>query len=98
MCKPKCLGGLGISDLRRTGVALRVRWVCRDRAAGRAPRTKERAVLALFQAATIFTLGNGESTYFWTGRWINGESIQSSYGVCSSEEKEEEGDRGRSDP
>lgn len=40
------------------------------------PRTRERAVLALFQSATIFTLGNGESTFFWTDRWLNGESIQ----------------------
>jgi hypothetical protein len=28
----KDLGGLGISDLRRTGIALRVRWVWKDRA------------------------------------------------------------------
>jgi hypothetical protein len=76
VCKPTSLGGLGISDLRRMGVALRVRWVWKDRHDGRAPRTTERAVLALFQAATVFTLGNGESTFFWTDRWINGESLQ----------------------
>lgn len=74
--RPKELGRLGISDLRRTGVALRVRWVWRDRQNGKALRTKERAVLALFQAATVFTLGNGESTFFWTDRWLNGSSIE----------------------
>ena len=28
VCMPKHLGGLGVSDLRRVGIALRVRWVC----------------------------------------------------------------------
>jgi hypothetical protein len=34
VCRPKELGGLGISDLTRVGVALRVRWVWRDRRRG----------------------------------------------------------------
>lgn len=58
------LGGLGISDLRRTRIALRVRWIWKDRHDGRAPRTTERAALALFQVATVFNLGNGESIFF----------------------------------
>jgi hypothetical protein len=33
-------------------------------------------VVAVFQAATVFTLGNGESTFFWTDRWLNGGSIE----------------------
>jgi len=32
-------------------------------------------VIAVFQAATIFRLGNSESTFFWTDRWINGSSL-----------------------
>lgn len=68
--------GLGISDLRRIGIALRVRWVWKDRCDGRRPRTNEKAVLAIFQAATVFNLGNGESTHFWTDRWLNGASIE----------------------
>lgn len=76
VCRPRELGGLGISDLRCTGVTLRVRWVWRDRCNGRWPRTTERAALAIFQAATTFSLGNGESMYFWTDRWINGFSIE----------------------
>ncbi|XP_066311432.1 uncharacterized protein [Miscanthus floridulus] len=50
VCRPRDLGGLGVSDLRRAGIALR--------------------------AATIFTLGNGESTFFWTDQWLNGSSIK----------------------
>ena len=76
VCRPKELGGLGVTDLRRAGVALRVRWVWRDRLSGRTPATKEGAVLALFQAATVFHLGNGQSTFFWTNRWLDGSSIQ----------------------
>ena len=33
-------------------------------------------MLALFQAATVFHLGNGQSTFFWTDRWLNWSSIQ----------------------
>lgn len=92
--KPRELGSLGISDLRRTGVALRVHWVWKDHREGQVPRTKERAVLAMFEAATVFTLGNGESTFFWTDRWLNGASIQSLAPTvfCGGEHKEEEGD------
>jgi hypothetical protein len=72
---PKELGGLGISDLRRAGVALRVRWVWRDRTSRHQLATTEKVVLALFQAATVVTLGNGESTFFWTEKWIGGSSF-----------------------
>ena len=75
VCRPKELGGLGISDLRRVGIALRVRWVWRDRIEGRRPATREQSALALFQAATVFSVGNGQSTYFWTDKWIKGSSI-----------------------
>jgi len=38
--------------------------------------SKEWVVIAVFQAATIFMLGNGESTFFWTDRWLDGRSIE----------------------
>ena len=76
VCMPKELVGLGVTDPRRAGVALHVRWVWRDHLNGRTPATKEGVVLALFQAATVFHLGNGQSTFFWTDRWLNGSSIQ----------------------
>lgn len=69
-------GGLGVSDLRRAGIALRVHWIWRDRRDGTWPGNCEKAALAVFQAATIISLGNGESTYFWTDRWLNGSSLQ----------------------
>ena len=76
VCRPKELGGLGITDLRKAGLALRVRWVWKDTTSGRAPATCERAVIALFQAATVHHLGNGASTFFWTDRWLNGRSLE----------------------
>ena len=76
VCRPKELGGLGISDLTKVGVARRVRWVWRDRGRGIASVADERPVMALFSAATVISLGNGESTLFWIDRWINGSSVQ----------------------
>jgi hypothetical protein len=37
-------------------------------------RSSERTVVAVFQAATTYTLGNGKSTFFWTDNWLNGSS------------------------
>ena len=33
-------------------------------------------MLALFQAATVFHLENGQSTFFWTDLWLKRSSIQ----------------------
>ena len=58
-------------------MALRIRWVWKDREAGAAPNSKDRVSLALFDAATVLQLGDGKATYFWTDRWIQGDSIKS---------------------
>lgn len=72
VCRPRDLGGLGIADLRRAGVALRVRWQWLRRVDGdhrtwtSLPDVPERAAVAIFQAATTATLGDDTSTIFWT--------------------------------
>lgn len=33
-------------------------------------------MVAVFQAATTSTLGDGATTLFWTDNWINGSSIR----------------------
>jgi hypothetical protein len=78
VCRPRDLGGLGIADLRRAGIALWVRWEWQARTEQRPSlRSHERSMVAVFQATTVFTLGNGESTFFWTDRWLKGSSIES---------------------
>ena len=82
MCKPRDLGGLGVVDLRRTGVALSARWEWKCRVDQRLNwsslhRKKEKMVTAVFKAATVSIVGSGESTFFWTDNWIDGTSIQS---------------------
>ena len=77
VCRPRDLGGLGVSDLRRAGIALRVRWEWQARVERRpALASKEWAVIAVFQAATVFMLGNGESIFFWTDKWLDDRSIE----------------------
>jgi hypothetical protein len=77
---PKELGGLGIIDLRRLGIALRLRWewlrrTDPERSWHALPSHQERAVRAFFQVAVHVEVGNGSGTFFWTDRWINGHSI-----------------------
>ena len=70
VCRPRDLGGLGIADLHRVGVVLRVQWpwlrrIDPERSWGFLPEREERMVAAVFQVATISVLGNSESTLFW---------------------------------
>lgn len=81
VCRPRELGGLGVVDLRRAGVALRVRWkwlrrVDDQRTWSSLPDEHERSVVAVFQAATTSSLGDGATTLFWTDNWIGGSSIR----------------------
>jgi hypothetical protein len=81
VCKPRQLGGLGVVDLRRAGIALRAlwewkRWVDQNKNWGSLHKSNEKMVSAIFSAAIVSVLGSGESTLFWTGNWIDGTSIQ----------------------
>jgi hypothetical protein len=81
VCKPRQLGGLGVVDLRRAGIALRAlwewkRWVDQNKNWGSLHKSNEKMVSAIFSAAIVSILGSGESTLFWTGNWIDGTSIQ----------------------
>lgn len=81
-CRPRELGGLGLLDLRRFAIALRLRWawlwrVDSGRPWTRLPQPHDRLVQAAFAAATTSVVGDGRSTLFWTGRWLRcGLSIQ----------------------
>ena len=67
VCRPKELGGLGIIDLRRFGLALRLRWewvrkVDPNRTWIDLPSSSDKATRALFRAATMMVVGDGTST------------------------------------
>lgn len=80
VCRPRDLGGLGITDLRRLGIAFRVRWLWLRRTASSCwvnlPERTESMVDAVFRAATDWTIGDGESILFWLDNWIGGSRIK----------------------
>jgi len=75
------LGGLGVADLRRAGIALRVRWpwlrrVGQARSWASLPEQGEKVVLDLFKAVTTSTVAIGESTFFWVDCWLQGSRVR----------------------
>jgi hypothetical protein len=61
---------MGIPDLRIAGFALRVRWLWLQRSGhpywSDLKASVERSVSDMFAASTFTTLGDGQSTLFWT--------------------------------
>ena len=81
VCRPTELGVLGIPDLRLTSIALQTRWlwlqkVDQDRAWSSLPIASSKEVRAFFNASTYTVLVNGRSTHFWTGKWIQTQSVK----------------------
>lgn len=71
--RPKELGGLGISDLHKLNIALRVRWlwlkkVAADKAWASLPLQSSDCVQALYSLAMCTEIGNGVNTLFWEDR------------------------------
>nr|BAJ96746.1 predicted protein [Hordeum vulgare subsp. vulgare] len=80
VCRPIQHGGLGVQDLERAGLALRLRWLwfsCTDpeRAWHGLDLQSSSEERALFFASTFMTVGNGSSARFWEDRWLNGKSV-----------------------
>ena len=79
VCAPKDCGGLGVLNLRWFGWALRCRWPWmkwdeHPRPWHSLPDTTEKAVSAMFNAASAILLGDGASARFWTDNWLSGGS------------------------
>lgn len=69
VCRPISLGGLGIRDLYRAGIALRTRWLWLQRTDPSRPWSRlhiphEVDVTAIFRASTTWRIGNGASCKF----------------------------------
>ena len=74
VCRPKPMGGLGITDLERFGRALRLRWPWlmwtdpgRQWVGSAVPC--DETDMALFRASTTISLGNGRKSLFWHDDW-----------------------------
>uniref|UniRef100_A0A453EH90 Uncharacterized protein n=2 Tax=Aegilops tauschii subsp. strangulata TaxID=200361 RepID=A0A453EH90_AEGTS len=77
--RPLALGGLGVRDLERTGLALRLRWLWLSRTEdGCAWQGLDLQFscheCTLFFASTYMVIGNGMKALFWEDRWLNGRS------------------------
>ncbi|GJN12908.1 hypothetical protein PR202_ga31233 [Eleusine coracana subsp. coracana] len=78
--RPKELGGLGISDLRNLGIALRARWLSLQNTDPNHPWSMlqiqvPEQVKALFSVAMASDVGDGMETLFWEDRWLHGQRI-----------------------
>jgi hypothetical protein len=81
VCKPLDYGGLGITDLKRTSMALQVRWLWQswtepDKAWLGLPINVGDSVLQLFNRSVIFNLGDGQRISFWKDPWLGEQAIQ----------------------
>jgi hypothetical protein len=77
VCRPKELGGLGISDLKTLGWSLKMRWVWLQKTKPNRPWTNfnihvPEQIKAFFAAAVFSEVGDGTTTLFWTDRWLHG--------------------------
>jgi len=82
VCRSKELGGLGISDLKALGVALRVRWPWLRKTEPHKPWASlplqtSKEVECLLMMAVVTEVGDGANTLFWKDNWLDGKSIQS---------------------
>jgi mannosylglycoprotein endo-beta-mannosidase len=78
---PKCFGGLGIPNLHLLNLALRCRWAWLQwtdptRAWAEFDLQLPRLSVALFDAAMVVQLGNGEKARFWCDRWLDGAKVE----------------------
>ena len=74
VCRPKQLGGLGVLDLSKHGLALRLRWewlmrTDETRPWQGLPHLMDTQVQAAFNSLVQWKVGNGRRTLFWKDRW-----------------------------
>lgn len=84
VCKPIVYGGLGIVELERFGRALRLRWLwyawdSRSRPWEGLDLPVDKDDIALFNAATVVAVGNGQRASFWSSRWLHGHAPATLY-------------------
>jgi hypothetical protein len=80
VCRPLCLGGLGIHNLEILGWALSLRWLWLYKTQPDKPWAEfdiqvHPNVVALFSASVCSIVGDGSTTLFWSDRWLHGQCI-----------------------
>ena len=80
VCRPLELGGLAIHNLESLGWVLDMRWLWlkktqHDRPWSGLDIQVHPNVAAMFAISVVTSVGNGESTLFWTDKWLHGGSV-----------------------
>jgi hypothetical protein len=95
VCTPQPNGGFGIKDLELFSQSLRLRWLWfrwdstqRQWDGLQLPISDDDR--AIFNAATVVSLGNGKKASFWNSRWLNGESLAARFPLLYNHNKKEE--------
>lgn len=75
VCRPQCLGGLGVLDLALLSRALRLHWLWHERVATDKPWLGLPVPCSdmdreLFAVATRVTLDDGKTASFWHNSWL----------------------------
>jgi hypothetical protein len=78
--RPKQLGGLGVMDMERLGIALRSSWLWLrrtdpDRPWAALPVSEDNATTTFSNTSARCVLGDGESLLFWSDPWWQGSSL-----------------------
>jgi hypothetical protein len=81
VCRPIAYGGLGVQDIERAGLSLRLRWLWLsytddNRAWSSLELQFSDVERALFFASTTMCIGNGQRALFWEDRWVNGRAVK----------------------
>ena len=81
VCRSRELGGLGISDLKSLGFALRVRWPWLKKSEPNKPWASlplqiSKEMECFLSMAVITEVGDGANTLFWKDKWLAGKNIQ----------------------
>lgn len=78
--RPRCLGGLGVPNLRFMGWVLQLRWLWFRKTDPSKPWygldfNVQKQVRDFFAISVVTIVGNGQNTIFWKDQWLNGETI-----------------------
>ncbi|KAE8805555.1 Serine/threonine-protein kinase CTR1 [Hordeum vulgare] len=80
VCRPTCLGGIGVRDLRLHAITLRIRWEWLRRTDPSRPwqgipMVEDKKAKLVFNNMIKITLGYGEQILFWKDRWLHGFTV-----------------------